>query len=246
MINNLWKNLGLLGHQHFQHPEGEQLTSVLLASCHSPALLEACWGPAPFTLRATPIRKKSHRSKSPNDSDWERLQVEGHTDFAMMIVDWAGKNLRLFKFGSMKKKTSSPILAKVGSAPDLCQPHADYLNASVQKFKIGWHRSKCTPNTTEMIGWQQSGALPTVARMGPNQPHPGKGDFLKCSSKIFCIFCNFLRFYITQIFGPVLSSSYSCIARSVPTVSPALLWRVNGHLVNASFLGWRYDLDQVP
>jgi hypothetical protein len=80
----------------------------------------------------------------------------------MMIIDWAGKNLRLFKFGSMKK-INSPILAMVGSAPDLCQPHADYLNAGVQKFKIGWHRSKRTPNTTEMIGWQRSGALPNVA-----------------------------------------------------------------------------------
>jgi hypothetical protein len=80
----------------------------------------------------------------------------------MMIIDWAGKNLRLFKFGSMKK-INSPILAKVGSAPPHFQPPADFINEGVKKFKIGWHRSKRTPNTTEMIGWQRSGALPNVA-----------------------------------------------------------------------------------
>ena len=74
--------------------------------------------------------------------------------------------------------------------------------------------------------------------MGPNQPHPGKGDFLKCSSCFFLFFLFFWNF---------ISSNFLVLLCQVQFFMPRQLSTQNYvDWMDASFLGWRYDLDQVP
>ena len=101
-----------------------------------------------------------------------------------LIFFWKKTQLLLRKSPWPAWGQIAPILAKVGSAPDLGQPLLDFLNRPFKKLGEAGQPPKSTPHSKLDRGWPRSGALPTLARMGAIWPHAGQGDFLN-SSLIF-------------------------------------------------------------